>query len=144
MTVVKKYDLKISETTFPEVVIAGPEEASEFARNFYHEDIEIYESMFILMLSSERKTIGYAKISQGGVAGTYVDPRIIAKYCLETLCVAVVVFHNHPSGNLKASPEDKRITKQINDVMNVIGVELYDHIILTKDGFLSFRQEKLL
>jgi DNA repair protein RadC len=106
MKTIKLFELKKIQTEFPSVKITTPDQAADFIRQFYFDDIEIFESFFILLLNQGNKTIGYAKISQGGISGTVVDVRIIAKYAIEALATSVILAHNHPSGNLTPSQAD--------------------------------------
>ena len=89
-------------------------------------------------------TIGYAKISQGGVAGTVVDTKIIAKYIADTLASGIIVCHNHPSGNIKPSEQDIILTQKIKQVAELLDSTLFDHIILTTDSFYSFADSGIL
>ena len=124
--------LKKTKTDFPCVKIEKSADAYEFVRNFYSNDIEICESFFILLLNWSNTTIGYAKISQGGIVGTIIDTTIIAKYCEEALAKSVILCHNHPSGTLFPSEADKVITKKIADALKVFDYAVLDHIILTE------------
>jgi DNA repair protein RadC len=135
---IKLFELKKIQTEFPSVKITSPDEAADFIRQFYFDDIEIFESFFILLLNQANKTIGYAKISQGGIAGTVVDVRIIAKYAIESLAVSVILAHNHPSGNLKPSQADLDITQKIKAGLKILDIKVFDHLILTADSFYSF------
>jgi DNA repair protein RadC len=135
---IKLFELKKIQTEFPSVKITSPDEAADFIRQFYFDDIEIFESFFILLLNQANKTIGYAKISQGGIAGTVVDVRIIAKYAIESLAVSVILAHNHPSGNLKPSQSDIEITQKIKAGLKILDIKVFDHLILTADSFYSF------
>jgi DNA repair protein RadC len=135
---IKLFELKKIQTEFPSVKITSPDEAADFIRKFYFDDIEIFESFFILLLNQANKTIGYAKISQGGIAGTVVDVRIIAKYAIESLAVSVILAHNHPSGNLKPSQSDIEITQKIKAGLKILDIKVFDHLILTADSFYSF------
>jgi DNA repair protein RadC len=141
---IKQYSLKTEKTDFEKVSITSSESAAKYIRQFYSDDIEIYESFFILLLNRANKTIGYAKISQGGVAGTYVDKKIVAKYIIDSLASGVIIAHNHPSGNLQPSEPDKRITKDIKEICTLIDSSLLDHVILTSEGYLSFSDEGIL
>ncbi len=134
----KLFKLKKSQTQFPSVKITNSQSAFEFIKNFYGDDIDVFESFFILLLNRANKTIGYAKISQGGIAGTYVDSKIIAKYAIDSLSSGIILAHNHPSGALTPSDADLRVTKNIQEVMKIIDVVVCDHIILTSEGFYSF------
>jgi DNA repair protein RadC len=135
---IKLFELKKIQTEFPSVKITSPDEAADFIRQFYFDDIEIFESFFILLLNQANKTIGYAKISQGGIAGTVVDVRIIAKYAIESLAVSVILAHNHPSGNLKPSQSDLDITQKIKAGLKILDIKVFDHLILSADSFYSF------
>ena len=88
--------------------------------------------------------IGYAKISQGGIVGTVIDATIIAKYCVEALATSVILAHNHPSGGLVPSQQDKDITRKIKDTLKIFDCNVLDHIILTEDSFFSFADEGLM
>lgn len=138
------YELKKIQTNFKNEQIDSPEKASDFIRQFYGDDLEIFESFFILLLNQAQNTIGYAKISQGGIVGTVVDFRLVAKYAIESLAVNVIIAHNHPSGNLNPSPQDLAITEKIKKGLEVFDIRLNDHIILTKDGFTSFSNKGIL
>jgi DNA repair protein RadC len=130
--------LKKEPTEFPKVKIKSSFDSSEFIRKFYSDDIGIFESFFILLLNNNMETIAYAKISQGGVVATFVDSKIIAKYCLDSLAQFIILAHNHPSGNLTPSSQDIKITEKIKEVLNIIDVQVIDHIILSEEGYYSF------
>jgi DNA repair protein RadC len=141
---IKLFELKKIQTEFPSVKITSPDEAADFIRQFYFDDIEIFESFFILLLNQGNKTIGCAKISQGGIAGTVIDVRIIAKYAIESLAVSVILAHNHPSGNLIPSQSDKNMTEKIKSGLKILDINVFDHIILTADSFYSFESNNIL
>ncbi len=140
----KLFELKKIQTDFPQVKITSSVDAEKFIRQFYGDDIDVFESFFILLLNRNNHTIGYAKISQGGITGTVVDVRIIAKYAIEALATGVIAAHNHPSGNLKPSDNDIAITKKIKDALNILDIQLYDHVLLTKEGYFSFGNNNLM
>jgi DNA repair protein RadC len=138
------YSLKKLHSDFPQKKITSSKEAADFIRQFYSDDIEIYESFFILLLNRANKTIGYAKISQGGITGTVVDVKIIAKYIVESLAAKIIIVHNHPSGQLFPSETDKIITNNIKDVCKLLDTSLVDHCILTPDSYYSFADNGLI
>jgi DNA repair protein RadC len=141
---IKQYTLKKESTDFPKKKILSSKDASDFIRNFYSYDIEIFESFFILLLNRANETIGYAKISQGGITGTYVDKKIIAKYIIDSLASGVILAHNHPSGTLQPSEPDKRITKDIQQICSLLDTSILDHVILTAEGHYSFADDGIL
>lgn len=146
MATISNLELKAKKTpsNFEKVKIISSNDAFKVIKQFYFDDIDIFESFFILCLNRNNQTIAYAKISQGGVAGTVVDIKLIAKYAIDCLASGVILAHNHPSGNLKASNEDLAITKRIKEGLKTLDIQVLDHIILTSDGYLSFGDEGIL
>lgn len=144
MTTIKQYSLKAEKSDFPKVKIRRSADAAEFIRQFYSDDIEIYESCFILLLNRQNMTVGYAKISQGGIAGTVVDVKIVCKYVVDSLCSNVIIAHNHPSGVLKPSDADIKLTENLSRALGYLDSRLCDHVILTADSYLSLADEGLM
>lgn len=136
--------LKRKPTTFARQFISNSDHAAECIRQFYGDDLTLFESFFLLLIDRSNTTTGYVKISQGGIAGTYVDPKLIAKYAIESLASGIIIAHNHPSGNNKPSEADKSITKKIQDICKIIDVNLLDHVILTENSHFSFADQGLL
>lgn len=137
-------ELKFKNKVFEQTNIKSSIQSYYVIKKFYHEDIELYESVFLLLLNNANKTIGYAKISQGGVKETVVDVKIIGKFIVDSLATGCIVAHNHPSGNRTPSEEDKRLTMRINDVCRLLDCRLVDHLILLADGYYSFADEGIL
>jgi DNA repair protein RadC len=138
------YELRKSQSDFPKQKIQSSSEAASFINQFYGDDLTIFESFFLLLLNQQNQTIGYAKISQGGITGTIVDVRIVAKYVVDSLATGIILAHNHPSGQLKPSEADIRITKKIKNAMELFDVSVFDHIILTEDSYYSFADNNAL
>jgi DNA repair protein RadC len=133
--------LKKEKSDFVRCKVQSSKEAESCIRQFYFDDLEIYESFFILLLNRANNSIGFAKISQGGVAGTVVDVKIIAKYAVESLCSSVILAHNHPSGNLIPSEPDINITSKTKEALKFFDINVLDHIILASEGYYSFADE---
>lgn len=136
--------LKRNKTDFLKAQIRSSKDAAYFARQFYFDDLLIYESTFIILLNQSNNTIAYAKISQGGVCSTVIDASIIAKYAIDTLAKAVIMVHNHPSGNSTPSQNDITVTKKVKNTLAIFDCTLHDHIILTEDSYTSFADEGLI
>lgn len=126
------------EPGFDSAKIGDSMDAADYAKKFFFEDIEIFESFFILCLDIGNHVKSWAKISQGGVSGTVVDMKIIAKYAIDSLCPHVIVMHNHPSGTLRPSNADNNITRKIKEGLKLLDITLLDHIILTKESYYSY------
>ena len=138
MQTMKEYQITTKSSDFPKKKIRNSEDSYEVIKQFWHEDIEIYESFFILLLNRANMTIGWAKISQGGITGTVVDVKILLKYVVDTLASGVIIAHNHPSGNLIPSPSDIDITKKVKEALSYLDSQLLDHLIITpENGFHS-------
>jgi DNA repair protein RadC len=141
METLKLYELKKIQTNFPIEKITSSKHASNFIKQFYGDDIEIFESSFILLLNNSNNTIGYAKISQGGITGTVIDVRLIAKYAVESLATGVILAHNHPSGTLIPSEADINVTSKTKKALATLDIQLLDHLILTTEGYYSLSDE---
>ena len=137
----KRFSIKANDSTFPKAQINSSKDSAEFIRQFYSDDIEIYESFYLLLLNNANNTIGYVKISQGGVVGTVVDYAIIAKYAIESLARGVIIAHNHPSGSLTPSNQDNKLTAKIRQGLQLFDITLLDHVILSKNGYYSYADE---
>lgn len=103
-----------------------------------------HEEFWLLMLSRSNQVIKKELISRGGVAGTVVDTKIIFKTALQNYSSSIIICHNHPSGNLKPSEADLKITQNIKEAGKIMEINLLDHLIITDDGFFSFADEGIL
>ena len=97
-----------------------------------------HEEFWILLLARNRKVIARVKISEGGVAGTVVDTKIIFKHAIENLASYIVLCHNHPSGNLQPSTADIQITKNLKNAAKLLDIDIVDHIIIGNNKYYSF------
>lgn len=136
-----EYTLKATKQDFSIEKVNSSETSYNFAKKFYHDDINIYESCFIILLNSANNVTGYAKISQGGICGTIVDKRLVCKYAIDALASACILVHNHPSGNLRPSRDDENLTMATREALKLFDIRLLDHIIITEDKYYSFADE---
>ncbi|HZI23673.1 MAG TPA: DNA repair protein RadC [Chryseolinea sp.] len=103
-----------------------------------------HEEFWILLLNRANRVIKKSQISQGGVAGTVADPKIIFKLALEELASGIVLAHNHPSGNLTASQADLDLTKKLKEAGKLLDIQVLDHIIVAGQKYFSFADEGLM
>lgn len=103
-----------------------------------------HEEFWILLLNRANKVIKKRSISSGGISGTVADPKIIFKIALENSSSAMILVHNHPSGNLKPSEADLRLTKKLKEAGMLLEIPVLDHLIFTDNSYLSFADEGLL
>jgi DNA repair protein RadC len=83
-------------------------------------------------------------ISRGGISGTVADPKLIFAAALKASASSIILAHNHPSGSLKPSEADIRLTKKLKEGGLYLEIPVLDHIILSKEGYYSFADEGLL
>lgn len=144
---VKCVEIKCKKTTnaVPAVgEISDSLTAAQFARQFYSDDINIYESFFLILMNTHNKPIAWAKVAQGGISNVSVDIMILAKFVVDSLAKNVILVHNHPSGEVNPSTEDKKLTKQVIDALALLGAKVSDHIILTVSDYYSFHDNGLI
>lgn len=140
-SVLNKISLVREATQFENVKIASSRNAYDLLKELY-ENVDIYESFYIILLNRANRTIGYSHLSNGGIDGTVVDVRMIAKYALDTLATGVVLSHNHPSGNKLPSKADINQTKKIKTALSYLDITVVDHLILIPGNeYYSFADE---
>ncbi len=103
-----------------------------------------HEEFWLIMLNRANFVIKKEQISRGGVAGTVVDTRIVFKTAVDNYASSIIVCHNHPSGNLKPSEADIKITKSIKEAGKIMEIPLLDHLIVTENNYYSFGDEGLI
>lgn len=103
----------------------------------------LHEEFWVLYLNNANKVIYKAQISKGGITGTVADKRIIFKIGFEHNATAIILVHNHPSGRLDASELDKEITQELKIAGIQLDIPVLDHIIITENGYLSFRDDDI-
>ncbi len=103
-----------------------------------------HEEFWVLLLNRSNRVIDHIRISQGGISGTVIDVRLILKNALDRLASALILCHNHPSGNLKPSDADIKITSKIGDASRTMDIQLLDHLIIADNSYFSFSDEGMI
>ncbi|TCC96714.1 DNA repair protein [Pedobacter frigidisoli] len=103
--------------------------------------LEYLEQCKMILLNRENRVLGIVDISTGGVGMIIMDPKIIFSIALKANTSAILICHNHPSGNLRPSDSDIKITKQLKECGKLLEIELYDHLIIANHGYYSFADE---
>ncbi|MGB3463912.1 MAG: JAB domain-containing protein [Cyclobacteriaceae bacterium] len=125
--------------------ITHSEDAAKlFRENWDDLTINLCEEFKLILLNRNNRVLGLSKISQGGVTGTVVDPKIIFGLALKSLATGIILAHNHPSGNTKPSRPDINITKKLVNAGDILEINIIDHIILTEDSHFSFADNCML
>ena len=102
------------------------------------------EEFWILLLNQKNIVMSKHLISKGGISGTVVDVRVILKLALDELACSIVLAHNHPSGSVKPSHQDKNLTQKICKASNMLDIKVLDHIIIGEEDYFSFADDNLL
>ncbi len=130
--------LKMKKGDALNVKITNSQDIADLFRKVWDTDtLEIYETAMCIFLNRQNNTIGWFKISQGGLSGTLMDVRLILATALNCLASSVILAHNHPSGNLNPSDADISMTEKIKKAAEIMDIAVLDHIILTEDGYYS-------
>lgn len=123
-------------------VIHSGESAVEILRDIWEPDtLDLYESVYVLYLNLGMKLLGYQRVSFGGLNSSIFDPRVILASALLAGSTALIIAHNHPSGNKRPSISDQNMTKQLREAATIMNIVLVDHLIITSDSFYSFKDE---
>lgn len=102
------------------------------------------EEFWAVFLNQNNRIVGKSRLFSGGISQSVVDVRVLFRTALEHFATGLIVAHNHPSGNLKPSAEDLKITRQICDAGKLLNIQLLDHLIIAQNSYLSFADESLL
>ena len=141
--IVSEIQLKYKPQPLTETM-SGAKAIHTFLINKVYDDetIGYRETFKILLLNNSNKVIGYTTISEGGLTSTIVDVRVIMQTALVGNATAIILTHNHPSGNPKPSYHDDNLTKKIKGACELLEIRLLDHIIVTPyDSYYSYTDE---
>lgn len=142
----KKYTLKEIDVVYKPLKemtsrpkIMCPEDAVRlFRENWDDMKIGLIEQFKVMYLNRGNKVLGITNLSSGGIAGTVVDPKVLFVVALKVAASAVILAHNHPSGNLTPSQEDIKLTEKLEQVGKLLDICVLDHIIFSGlDGSAS-------
>jgi DNA repair protein RadC len=103
-----------------------------------------HEEFWILLLNRANRVVKKWQISQGGIAGTVADPKLIFKLALDELASGIILAHNHPSGNLSASQADLDLTRKLKEGGKLLDIQVLDHLIVAGQKYFSFADEGLI
>lgn len=105
---------------------------------------EVYEQFMMIVLNRANDVLKTVSISEGGTSGTIVDLKKIFKMALDNNAAAIILGHNHPSGNMKPSEQDIKLTRKIKGAGKVLDIDVLDHIILGMNKYYSFADEGMM
>lgn len=102
-----------------------------------------HEEFWVIFLNRANEVIGKENISKGGVSGTVVDPKVVFKQAVQFPASAIILAHNHPSGNLKPSQADHQLTKKLKEAGKALDIPVLDHLIIGERDYFSFVDESV-
>jgi DNA repair protein RadC len=103
-----------------------------------------HEEFWIVLLNNSNKVISKSQLSKGGITGTIVDVRLVFKIAIEMGATSLILCHNHPSGTLKPSDADIKITDKLKKAGESLEINVLDHLIVTENSYFSFVDEGIL
>jgi len=124
--------------------IASSQNAYDIVKNFYDETMNYVEQFSVILLNRNNRVLGVKVVSLGGVSGTIADPKVIFCSAISALASAIIVVHNHPSGNLTPSESDNHLTKKLVNGGTLLDIRVLDHLIITEDGYYSYADSETL
>lgn len=133
---------RLSAGSLEKIVVRSSREIAEYIQSLL-KDLQ-NEVFGVVFLNQANRIKHYEVISVGGITGTVADPRIIFKKALAEDAVSIILFHNHPSGNLTPSRADQELTTKITSAARLFDIRILDHIIVSEDGYFSFADEGLI
>ncbi|HBP44773.1 MAG TPA: hypothetical protein DD635_02650 [Flavobacteriales bacterium] len=100
-----------------------------------------HEEFWLLLLRRSNAIIAEVRVSQGGLTGTVADPKLIFSKALAMRAAGVIAVHNHPSGNVRPSQSDRKLTKNLQWAGEMLDCPLLDHLIVSRNLYFSFADE---
>lgn len=115
-----------------------------FKRSWNAKKMELVEQFKVIYLDTANHVLAINDMSVGGLTGTVADHRLLIAGGLILKATAMIICHNHPSGNLSPSQRDSSLTEKIKQACHMLDMSLNDHIIISSEGYFSFADEGLL
>jgi DNA repair protein RadC len=103
-----------------------------------------HEEVWLVMMNQAGRVVSHSRVSQGGMTGTIVDPKVIMRLAIENHATRLILVHNHPSGSTRPSEQDLALTQKIKHGAKLLDLKLTDHVIIAGDRYFSFLDEGLL
>ncbi|MBL4593943.1 MAG: DNA repair protein RadC [Flavobacteriales bacterium] len=103
-----------------------------------------HEEFWVIYLNKKNEVLKKENISKGGIDGTIADIKIIFKHAIELLASAIILCHNHPSGNLKPSITDIKLTKKLKETGVMLDTPVLDHLIIGEKEYFSFADKGII
>lgn len=137
---VAEIQLKYKPKPFDETIFSSNDIYHFLMKRVYNEDAIGYKESFkVVLLNNSNKVVGYTTVSEGGLTSTIVDVRVVMQTALVCNATAIILTHNHPSGNVLPSTQDDDITRRIKSACDIMNIRLIDHVVVTPfDSYYSY------
>ncbi|GAB3659813.1 JAB domain-containing protein [Echinicola sediminis] len=106
--------------------------------NWDESQLEFIEEFKVILLNRANRVLGIINAFSGGISGTVVDLKVIFGAAMKASASAMILAHNHPSGTMKPSEQDKRLTERMVKAGKLLELPVLDHLIITAEGYYSF------
>ncbi|RZM21777.1 MAG: DNA repair protein [Pedobacter sp.] len=106
--------------------------------------INFLEEFKVVLLNRSNRVLGVVDVSMGGVSGTYVDPKVVFAIALKGNASSIILTHNHPSGSLRPSESDIKLTKRLVECGKLLDIVVFDHLIISENTYFSFADEGMM
>lgn len=143
MNVLNEIKLKYKPRLKHDLVFDRPEIIQTYFRTMLDKNF-LSEQSYAIYMNRANNPIGYQYLGTGSLTMCIIDVQMVCTSALLTRSAGVIVCHSHPSGALKASEADIKVTKQLKAALSLFDITLFDHIILTPGSYYSFQENNLL
>ena len=131
------YDIISTRKIRKNVLFKQPDDIYVFLKKYAKSEQEYF---FVITLNGNHEVISIHITTIGLVNRTIIHPREVFKYAIKDNATAIVICHNHPSGNTQPSGEDTDITRRMKNAADILGIHILDHLIIGKNGYYSYRK----
>lgn len=128
----------VTDFTCERLKIMSSATAADIVRRLIGDGIEVQEYFYIMVINRANEVLAVHRLSTGSQSGTVIDVRVILKTAIDLLGHAVILFHNHPSGNMKPSREDLNMTIKIKNALEMVDMKLLDHILISPESGVHY------
>lgn len=129
-----------------DIKITASQDAHDVFRSLWSDDIGYKEHFYVLLLNNANRVLGFNHLATGGSSAVIADVKHIMQLAIKTNAQSLILAHNHPSGNKKASKQDIELTKKVKEACRCMDIALLDHLILMpyEGEYLSMADEGLI
>ncbi|MDZ4786934.1 MAG: JAB domain-containing protein [bacterium] len=125
-------------------MLSSKEALTILLSNWDSATLEFIEQFKVILLNRAHRVLGVFDLSTGGTSGTIAEPKLVFASSILRNASAIIIAHNHPSGNLKPSTADIDLTKKLKEAGKLLDIPVLDHLIVTSEGYFSFADEGMI